>query len=81
MADMNPRRCPKCGRDMERGLIFDRGDYQTINEPKWLKGAPERSFWCGVKTSGKQQLAVLTFRCEGCGYLESYAPASPASSA
>ena len=44
-----------------------------------MEGAPEKSFWSGLKTSGREQHAVVTFRCDGCGYLESYAPASPGS--
>ena len=79
MSEMNSPRCAKCGRTMERGLILDQGHHQRLNTSTWMEGAPEKSFWSGLKTSGREQHAVVTFRCDGCGYLESYAPASPGS--
>lgn len=39
---------------------------------KWLEGAPQWSIW-GLKTRNRQVLPVESFRCERCGYLESYA--------
>lgn len=81
MSEMNAPRCAKCGRSMERGLVLDRGHHHKASSPQWLEGQPERSFWLGgLKTKGKEQHEVITFRCTGCGYLESYAPASPGSS-
>jgi hypothetical protein len=44
-----------------------------VHTPKWVEGAPEKSFWSGTKTSGKKQVQVSTYRCPACGYLESYA--------
>ncbi len=58
---------------MEPGLLLDRGDHNSLNTPEWLEGEPEKSFWTGLKTKGKERLAVRTFRCPKCGYLESYA--------
>lgn len=82
MAEMNPPRCAKCGRTMDLGLIIDRTNPTVAAKPAtWMEGAPEKSFWFGLKTSGRVQHAVITFRCGGCGYLESYAPASPDSPA
>ncbi|HZM00080.1 MAG TPA: hypothetical protein VFD43_07510 [Planctomycetota bacterium] len=82
MADMNAPRCAKCGRGMERGLIIDRTEPMIhASASTWMEGAPEPSFWAGLKTKGKEQHPVISFRCPGCGYLESYAPASPGSPA
>ena len=40
----------------------------------WIEGAPEKSFWIGIKTRGRRKLKIETWRCGRCGYLESYAP-------
>jgi predicted nucleic-acid-binding Zn-ribbon protein len=64
--------CPKCHNKMEDGFIKDEG-YGTVHASKWVAGPPEKSFWTGTKTSGKQQVQVSTYRCTACGYLESYA--------
>jgi hypothetical protein len=64
--------CPKCGGEMERGFIADQ-TYGGVLPSKWIEGAPESSFWTGVKTRGKVDVEVSTYRCAECGYLESYA--------
>lgn len=64
--------CPKCRGAMEEGFIKDQ-DYGSVRTSKWVEGPPEKSFWEGTKTRGKTQVDVQTFRCTGCGYLESYA--------
>jgi hypothetical protein len=38
-----------------------------------VEGQPEESIWTGTKTRGKHQVRITTYRCTGCGYLESYA--------
>jgi dienelactone hydrolase len=38
-----------------------------------VEGRPEASIWTGLKIKGKRRIPVRTFRCEACGYLESYA--------
>jgi hypothetical protein len=38
-----------------------------------VEGRPEASIWTGLKIKGKRRIPVWTFRCEACGYLESYA--------
>jgi ribosomal protein L37E len=40
---------------------------------KWVEGEPAKTFWAGLKTHGKEAYQVQTFRCERCGWLESYA--------
>lgn len=64
--------CPKCRHAMEEGFIRDQ-DHGSSHASNWVEGAPEKSFWTGTKTSGKKQVQVATYRCDSCGYLESYA--------
>jgi hypothetical protein len=66
-------KCPKCQTEMEAGWVMDRGHGDFVRLATWVQGEPERSFWMGMKVSGKKQLQVQTFRCPQCGYLESYA--------
>ena len=53
--------CERCGH----------GD--TLSVAEWLEGPPERTFWIGLKTKGRDKFAIRTFRCTHCGYLETYA--------
>jgi hypothetical protein len=46
----------------------------AMNVNIWVEGAPERSFWTGIRTRGRKQLDIETWRCDRCYYLESYAP-------
>jgi hypothetical protein len=64
--------CPKCRSKMEEGFIKDEGA-GVIHASKWVEGAPEKSVWTGMKTRGRKQVQVITYRYSGCGYLESYA--------
>jgi hypothetical protein len=57
---------------MEEGFIIDEG-YRTRRPEKWVQGPFEFSIWTGLKLRGRQQLQVTTYRCDRCGYLESYA--------
>lgn len=65
--------CPKCAGRMEPGYILDKADYNMPTSPEWIEGNPEKSFWTGLKTKGRERHAVMTYRCERCGFLESYA--------
>ena len=65
-------KCPKCQNRMEKGYIMDRGDANRIRPATWVEGELVRSWWMGAKLAGKRQLQVDTFRCIGCGYVESY---------
>jgi len=80
MDAMDSPRCPKCGHEMDRGLILDSGDLNRPRPPQWLKGQPDVGSISGnLKTAGQRRLFVITYRCGACGLLESYAPASPGS--
>lgn len=65
-------RCQKCDARMEPGYVLDQA-YGGMAQSAWVEGAPERSFWTGLKLKGRQRLPVTTYRCSRCGYLESYA--------
>jgi hypothetical protein len=66
--------CSRCGGRMEAGFLLDRGQYGVPQKTaEWVEGAPERSIWTGIKTKGREHYRVLTYRCEACGYLDSYA--------
>lgn len=71
---MDSPSCPKCTTAMESGFIIDKGiPTGSVSAPEWADGAPERSFWTGLKLRGRERHPVTTFRCPTCGYLESYA--------
>ena len=65
--------CPKCGASMEAGFILDKAHYGMPTVSEWLEGEPEISFWSGLKTKNHERHNVVTYRCEECGFLESYA--------
>lgn len=65
--------CPRCGGTMSEGVILDHGDYGSVNVSTFQSGPPRKSFWCGFKQSKEDQHAITTFRCNRCGFLESYA--------
>jgi hypothetical protein len=59
---------------MAEGFVPE-ADYGMNHVTAWVEGAPEKSIWTGVKLRGKRRFAISTWRCERCGYLESYANA------
>lgn len=64
--------CSKCSGAMSEGIILDRGHANAKQQQTWVEGAPEPSFWSGLKTSGKRAFNVRAFRCEDCNILEFY---------
>ncbi len=70
--ERTPRQCPKCAGRMEQGFVLD-SDYGSRHVGQWVAGAPRKSFWRGTKFPEGTQIPVGTFRCSGCGFLESYA--------
>ena len=68
-----PTECSRCKGPMDVGLVLDRGDANIAIIQQWVEGAPETNFWTGLKTKGRESFKVLTYRCDRCGYLESYA--------
>ena len=66
--------CPKCQSSMTEGVVID-NTYGSRGVSSWLEGAPVKSIWVGLKLGGKKPIETKTFRCNRCGFLESYAPA------
>ena len=59
---------------MDSGFIVDFVHGTSFSEqPSWVPGPAEQSFWYGLKLGGKQRLPVVTFRCPKCGQLKSFA--------
>ena len=78
LAVMTERTCPKCGGRMEAGHLYD-STGEPIGRSSWSAKRPKRNVltYLGLATSGpkeKDRRSVVTYRCDGCGYLESYAP-------
>jgi len=68
--------CPKCGRQQAQGFVLDR--HRSSNEvSKWVEGEPRHSFWTGIGLKGRKVYAIQAQRCDSCGYVELYAPATP----
>ena len=68
-----PKECLRCHGPMGPGFLLDRHHHSQAGPQVWVEGVPERSFWTGIKTKGKEKHNVRTFRCKRCGYLEAYA--------
>lgn len=66
--------CPKCGGAMEEGFVIDRtsGAGNAV-QGEWQEGEPVSNIWFGVKKAGQVRHAIISHRCERCGFLESYA--------
>lgn len=67
-----PSQCAKCGGSMTEGFTVD-NTHGGRNASSWAEGEPVPSFWVGVKLPGKV-VAIHSYRCNRCGYLENYAP-------
>jgi len=57
---------------MDEGFIVD-NVYGGRVQAQWAEGKPQRSIWTGLKVASDAKHPVTTYRCERCGYLESYA--------
>ena len=57
---------------MQEGFQVDEA-YATRKPATWIEGKPQKSFWTGLKTGGKEHYEIQIFRCPSCGFLESYA--------
>jgi hypothetical protein len=63
--------CPKCEGEMVQGFL---ADFMSpgVSVALWVEGPPKKS-WAGVKLEPRKKIPVATYRCNKCGYLESYA--------
>jgi hypothetical protein len=66
------QQCPKCNGQMEQGFVLD-NTYGLRIVSQWSAGHPKKSFWTGTKLPAEEQIPIGTFRCESCGFLESFA--------
>jgi Domain of unknown function (DUF6487) len=73
MAARNQHECPYCRVNMEEGVVLDRQHHGRPGPQTWTEAPLEKSFWTGVKLTGKQQFEVATWRCPDCGFLASFA--------
>jgi len=68
--------CVKCGQSLEKGYVLDSA-HSSLQQKRWVEGEPTPGgFWHagGLKLQkGARIIPVITWRCTGCGYLESYA--------
>ncbi|MBX9771567.1 MAG: hypothetical protein K2X29_09365 [Candidatus Obscuribacterales bacterium] len=73
-------KCPKCPSDMEEGFMPE-WTHPSLSVSKWYPGAPKEAEikLMGVKVAEWLEVyadrlrLITTYRCTGCGYLESYA--------
>lgn len=69
-----PLNCLKCGQKMTEGYVLELGHRGSVFPTIWIKDPPIR--WKGtswVDLRGKPKYYIASHRCEGCGFLESYA--------
>lgn len=66
-------KCPKCNGEMLQGFTVDWAQGGQRRVTSWVEGTPEKSFWHGTSAPDDKGIPVGTFRCSGCGFLESYA--------
>jgi hypothetical protein len=64
--------CPKCQGHMEQGFVPD-ATYGGFTLGNWTEGAPEKSFWKGLKITGRRQFPLSADRCTNCGFIEWFA--------
>ena len=69
--------CPKCRQPMQPGYLLDGRDSGGRAVSEWVEGAPEKSFWVGLKIGERRVFKVTAFRCDRCGFLETYALPDP----
>jgi hypothetical protein len=83
-----PITCLRCGGDMEEGLGITKDMAQLSSDYIFEDNEPQREHWQRVervtaKSWGREiqgyrkvgaPLIIVHYRCQKCGYLESYAP-------
>ncbi|HYG47203.1 MAG TPA: hypothetical protein VD846_04590 [Allosphingosinicella sp.] len=67
------KQCSKCGGGMATGYVVDK-TYGGAEVTSWVEGEPRKSIWVGLKLGGTKPIEITTWRCQRCGFLESYAP-------
>jgi len=69
----NPITCMRCQSPMEEGFLLDR-TYGGLLQTRWCEGKPDGSGWFGDATRSQADRGrrVVSYRCTGCGLIESY---------
>lgn len=57
---------------MEQGLIVDHAHHGGVRQT-WIAGESQRGILVAEKMPKGREIRVTTWKCAGCGYLESYA--------
>ena len=73
-----PKPCAECGGKMEAGFVLDKTG-AAFMAPRWIQGeppvsdiGPDVAGW-QYSAKGRECRRVITYRCEECGSLRSYA--------
>ena len=66
-------KCPRCEGTMLIGVVPDYGEGNFGLQSRWVEGRFEAKWYGTIKTKNRRVLLIDTYRCERCGYLESYA--------
>ena len=75
MRDETPE-CLRCKRKMSLGYTLSSDQHKATRMiPFWVEGTPVKSFWQGYMIKNRRVMSTVTYRCEKCGLLESYAKA------
>ena len=65
--------CPKCKKAMNVGFLLPYSKFDQSHPAQWVEGVPQKSVWTGTMVNRRAVIPVLTYRCQACGFLESYA--------
>jgi hypothetical protein len=68
-----PGKCSKCAGVLEDGFLLELAHGNGRLVTQWVAGIAEASIWMGLKVNDRAKLDVVTYRCQSCGFLESYA--------
>ena len=66
-------RCPKCGGRMAQGFVVDVHQCRLAAGQQLGRGRATEVLWFGTTSPDMNGLPIGTFRCENCGFLESFA--------
>jgi hypothetical protein len=67
-------KCLKCNGAMSSGFLVDYAAGGKRRVETWIAGEPKPASLHGVDIKNQSQIEVVTYRCDECSYLESYAP-------
>jgi hypothetical protein len=58
---------------MEEGFLQDATHGGSV-QGSWIEGSAKKSFWTGVKTTGRRRIPMDAWRCPSCALVLFYAP-------